>query len=435
MVLLIHTSDIHLGVDKYARSPLARAYIDVLDEIASKTVELGSRYVVVSGDVFHSVNPPMDTIFSAIRILKKLRENGVRVIVVPGNHDNSTSRKGILELLAETGLIYLLDYSELHNYLVLKPLVFEDDRLVFYGIPGFRGSREVEYLTSGTVKFIDVKKYEDYNTIVVAHVSTKMQGYDPTKYASRYGKVATDEGELFRKIPARARYVALGHIHIPVPFEKEFKGRAAYPGAPIGMDANDLRESALLGERAIKRRFLVVDISQDTPSIKAVELENTPLVVLRKIKAKSADDVVRYASEAVRELPSKPRYRALLLYVTGLERLEAKVIGLIRELSTKHETYIEVHAVPREEELGLFTSLSMPEEIELNLEKVLLDVETLEESVLRDMASRYKLPLSADKLKWLLNRLSEPVAGSARYEELIAEIEKELFKGEDSGRD
>ncbi|MEM4889793.1 MAG: metallophosphoesterase, partial [Thermosphaera sp.] len=87
---MVHTSDNHLGVDKYARSPLAVAYADVFREIAEKTIEVGSRYLVVAGDMFHSIDPSTDVILSAIRVLKWLKDSGVRVVVVPGNHDNST---------------------------------------------------------------------------------------------------------------------------------------------------------------------------------------------------------------------------------------------------------------------------------------------------------------------------------------------------------
>ena len=429
MVLVVHTSDNHLGVDKYAGSPLAVAYVDVFNEIAEKTIEVGSRYLVVAGDMFHSIDPSTDVILSAIRVLKRLNDSGVRVVVVPGNHDNSTIRKGVLDVLAEAGLIHLLDYREEYDSLFLKPIVFEDDKLVFYGVPGFRGLKELGYLSKGTVRFLERNKYENYNVVVVVHTSAKMREYDPTRYSTRYGKIATDEYELLRKVPPHTRYVALGHIHIPVPLEKMFESRAAYPGAPIGMDANDLRETVWLVEKGVKRRVLLVDILQDPPSIRAIELENTPLIVHREVEVSSPSDVMNQLTKIVLELPSEPKHKVVLLYLKNLEELDARILGVAKEISAKRGVHIEIRLKRREEISELFATLSqLSELIEVDVEKTLTGIETLEEKLLEDLARRYKLSIGLDKLKWVLSKLAEPVPSSSKYGDLLLELEKELIE-------
>ncbi|MEM4224975.1 MAG: DNA repair exonuclease [Desulfurococcaceae archaeon] len=429
MVLIVHTSDIHLGVDKYANSPLAAAYVDVFNEIAEKTVEAGSRYLVVAGDMFHSTDPSTEVILSAIRVLKKLKESGVRVVVVPGNHDNSTIRRGILDVLAEAGLVHLLEYREEYDYLLLKPLVFEDDRLVFYGIPGFRWQKELNYIGKGMVKYLERSKYENYSTVVVAHTSAKVYNYDPTSYSTRYGKIATDEGELLRRIPQGAKYIALGHIHIPVPLEKTFRSNSAYPGAPIGMDASDLRESVWLAEMGVKRRILLVDIQQYPSSIRAIELENTPFVAYREIEAHGPSDVMNQLMKIVSELPSEPKHKVVLLYLKNVEELDARILGVAKEMSIKRGVHVEVNISKPEESSGLLSALSQLGELkEVDTERTLLDIDTLEERILEDLARRYKLPLSLDKLKWLLNKLAEPVPSSSKYRDILLQIEKELLE-------
>lgn len=415
-MLIVHTSDLHIGISRYSESPIYRAYLDVLEEISLKTIESKVKYLVVSGDMFHTTDPSYEPTLEVVRILKKLRESGVRVVVVPGNHDNSPTRKSILYLLAEAGLIHLLDYDELYDYLVVKPAVY--DEVVFYGIPGFRGSKEVEYVKSGLLKFKDLKTYEKSEIIVVAHISAKVYEYDPSKYFSRYGKLSTDEGELLRKTPATARYVALGHIHIPLPLERKFKAKMAYPGAPIGMDANDLRETAILLEKGFKRRILLVDTSSEPPEVTSIDLENAPYVKLVRIEASTPDEVVERVKVALQDMPSQG-HRALLAYVEGMERLDPRLLAIIRSLSIKNNVHIEVHLVRKEELLSIPLLEDVFEEIHT------LEFEDIEERVLKELISKSSVQLDFAKLKWLLNKLSEPVPDS-KLGELLQELKREL---------
>lgn len=428
MATLIHTSDLHLGVDRFARTPIAGAYIDVFNEIAEKTIEQGSRYLVIAGDMFHTVNPSFDTLLSVVRTLKKLRDSGIRVVVVPGNHDNSPSGKSALNVISEAGLIDLLGYDEVHNYLISRPLAYPDDSIVFYGLPGFRRSKEVEYLKNGLVRFLDLKHYEKYKVVVVAHVSTKIQGYDPSKFATRYGHLVSDEGELSRRVPPTTSYIALGHVHIPLPFERKFRGKLAYPGAPIGMDANDLRETAHLNERGIKRRVLVVDLSLDTPQVNSIDLDSTPYVKISTIEAKSADEVLKVLPKEVSELPSDYKYKVLLLYASGLERVDIKLDTALRSASSKYNVHIIVQ--PKPPQVGIEDVLGgglVAAEV-FDIEKTLPEIEDIEEQVLKKVVPRLGLRLSIDKLKWLLNRMSDQVLGDTGCDELLIDLEKEVLE-------
>lgn len=431
MTLLVHTSDLHLGVDKFARTPISGAYVDVFNEIAEKTIEYGSRYLVIAGDMFHTVNPPFDALLGTIRTLKKLRDTGVKVIVVPGNHDNSPSGRSVLNVLSEAGLVDLLNYEEVHNYLISKPLAYLEDSLVFYGLPGFRNSKEVEYLKGGTVKFLDTKSYEKYKVIVVAHVSTNIQGYNPSKFASRYGYLVSDEGELTRRVPLNTVYVALGHIHIPLPTEKSFTARLAYPGAPIGMDANDLRETAQLERNGVRRRILIVDASSETPRVRSVDLENSPYVRVSTVEAKSADEVLKAIPKELSELPSDRKYRVLILYVIGLEKVDIKLDTTIRSIFSKHNVHVIVQ--PRPQYKDVEEALAGAPFFETkDLERVLPEIEDIEEEALRKVIPRLGIRLPIDRIRWILNRLSDQILGEAKLDELLSDLEKEVLEERES---
>ncbi|MGC8982200.1 MAG: metallophosphoesterase family protein [Desulfurococcaceae archaeon] len=422
MVLIAHTSDLHLGVARFKDSPIRGAYLEVFEEIASKAIAAGAKYLLVAGDLFDEVSPPMEVVISAIKVVNKLKSAGVRVVVVPGNHDNSPSRRGVLDLLAETGLIHLARYREEGGVLYLEPLVFEDDMLVFYGLPGFRGSREVVYLRDGRVKFEDAKKYAGYDIVVLAHVSTKIYGYDPSLHFSRYGKISTDEGELSRAVPAGTKYVALGHVHIPLPQSDSFEARAAYPGAPIGMDINDLKETAQLAKKGVSRRFLLVDASKDPPLVKAVPLENSPKVVISEIKAGDSGELKKQVFKEVENaLKLESKYRALLIYVKGLKNIEAEVDRELRYQAAKKGVHLELRTEAQETFESILLVLGEAYS-EISLGKT--SFEEIEERALKELAEKYKLGLPIDKLKWIINRLSSP---TAKPSELLEELEKELL--------
>ncbi|MEM4369773.1 MAG: hypothetical protein QXX15_02655, partial [Desulfurococcaceae archaeon] len=95
----------------------------------------------------------------------------------------------------------------------------------------------------------------------------------------------------------------------------------------------------------------------------------------------------------------------------------------------KRGVHVEVSIRKPEESSGLLSALSQLGELkEVDTERTLLDIDTLEERILEDLARRYKLPLSLDKLKWLLNKLAEPVPSSSKYRDILLQIEKELLE-------
>jgi DNA repair exonuclease SbcCD nuclease subunit len=144
---------------------LESSYYSVLEEISNNVLREKAKHLLISGDMFNTDRTSMGIVIKTVGVLKKLVDSGVRVIVVPGNNDLSRTRTSVLDLLARAGLIHLLDFKEETGWLILEPLVFQDDRLVFYGVPGFRGSsnREVEYLKHGTMRFRGLRVTQTMN--------------------------------------------------------------------------------------------------------------------------------------------------------------------------------------------------------------------------------------------------------------------------------
>ena len=99
---LIHTSDWHLGnsIHDIDRSPESQAF---LDSLRAQIVESGAEALLVSGDVFDTVNPPSWAQRQYYRFLASLQGTPCKnVVVTGGNHDSAArldAPKDVLDAL------------------------------------------------------------------------------------------------------------------------------------------------------------------------------------------------------------------------------------------------------------------------------------------------------------------------------------------------
>ncbi len=108
----LHIADIHLGCTRYqlAESPrdFFDAWIDVLKRYA-----IGERvdFVIMCGDFFHKRSVPPETMNYAVEGLTMMREAGIPVVAIEGNHDqkHSDSQFSWLRSLSSWGLLKLLE--------------------------------------------------------------------------------------------------------------------------------------------------------------------------------------------------------------------------------------------------------------------------------------------------------------------------------------
>ena len=108
----LHIADVHLGCTRYqlAESPrdFFDAWIDVLRRYA-----IGEKvdFVIMCGDFFHKRSVPPETMNYAVEGLTMMREAGIPVISIEGNHDqkHTDSEFSWLRSLASWGLVKLLE--------------------------------------------------------------------------------------------------------------------------------------------------------------------------------------------------------------------------------------------------------------------------------------------------------------------------------------
>ena len=108
----LHISDVHLGCTRYQLPESPRdffdAWIDVLQRYAiGKDVD----FVIMCGDFFHKRNVPPETMNYAVAGLQLMKDAGIPVIAIEGNHDqkHTDSDYSWLRSLSNWRLVHLLE--------------------------------------------------------------------------------------------------------------------------------------------------------------------------------------------------------------------------------------------------------------------------------------------------------------------------------------
>ncbi len=102
---ILHTADWHLGkkLEQFSRLPEQKK---VMDEICTIANQQNVDAVIVAGDLFDTFNPPNEAIDLFYKTLKKLSNNGKRLVVaIAGNHDSPERIEAPTPLAIENGII------------------------------------------------------------------------------------------------------------------------------------------------------------------------------------------------------------------------------------------------------------------------------------------------------------------------------------------
>lgn len=127
----LHISDVHLGCTRYNLPESPRdffdAWIDVLQRYAlAQDTDEGVRgpvdFVIMCGDFFHKRNVPPETMNYAVAGLQLMKDAGIPVVAIEGNHDqkHTDSEYSWLRSLANWNLLHLLEPSNVEGKIRYK---------------------------------------------------------------------------------------------------------------------------------------------------------------------------------------------------------------------------------------------------------------------------------------------------------------------------
>lgn len=104
-----HITDSHLGAKQYGLIERFDDFAKALSDIINKCIQLKPDFVIHTGDLFDNSRPQAPELRQAVKILSKLKEHGIPLYLIQGNHDVSYSRNkryggDILRFLADFDL-------------------------------------------------------------------------------------------------------------------------------------------------------------------------------------------------------------------------------------------------------------------------------------------------------------------------------------------
>lgn len=233
---IVHLADTHLGYRQFSAKldpvrKLGQRECDVYDawhRAVDTAIELRPDAVVHAGDLFDSSRPTPRALAEALDGLGRLRDAGLPVVVIAGNHSTPRFRSGgsVFEVLERFGVEAVWS----------GPRTVRVGKLAIHAVPH---EHDPERLAEHVAAVPP-------DPAAAANVLVLHAGLEHVKQG--YGEI--NEVVLDPELLARARYdyIALGHLHR---FQTPL-ANAVYPGSPERLDFADVD-----GDKAV----LEVDLS------------------------------------------------------------------------------------------------------------------------------------------------------------------------------
>ena len=328
----LHISDLHLG-KRLCAFGMEDDQSFILGEIVRAAAEEGVDAVLIAGDVFDRLNPPAQAVALLDEFLTRLREAGIEVFAVAGNHDAPERLDYAARLLDRQGVHIAGTFRE------TAPCVRLEDGhgpLNVWLLP---------YVRPGNVRDV----WPGCRTLTEG-IRTALAGVDPavrnvlvTHQLALPASALADCAEpdaVDAALFSGFDYAALGHLHSPMSVGRP---ETRYAGSPLAYSTAD----------AGRTKTLTLAELGPKGSVKLRELPLCPLRPLRRLEGE--------LDEVLRDNPPSEDYLHVRLtnrdpVLDAMKRLRARFPNLLRLEWTARSApaQTEVSALPRREPLELY---------------------------------------------------------------------------------
>lgn len=272
-----HLADTHLGYRQYGLIEREEDFYEAFHKTVDKIIESNVDFVIHSGDLFETNKPTTRTLFEFQKGFFKLKEAGIPVYAIAGNHD-SVMKAGSLPpqvLFKELGLKLISPNKPcyLHGGVLICGLRFT---------PKTKMNSYREEL-----KKLEKEADRHLKSILVMH-----QGID--KYFNQNYELELED------IPKNFDYYALGHLHNYI-VDDFGKGKLVYPGSGEVWRANELEDARKNG-----KGFCIVNLSQDPPEIERVKIDVSREYFREYIDYEKLDEKLEVIKNRIINLEKKP---------------------------------------------------------------------------------------------------------------------------------
>ena len=253
-------ADCHIGAWNEPR--MREASIKAFERAVDISIEKDVDFVLIAGDLFNTSLPDIDSLKSAVKKLRELKEKEIMVYVIAGSHDFSPSGKTILSVLEEARLVINASKGEIkNNKLILK---FATDKRTGAKITGMVGRKGG--LEKGYYEELDKTNLEKEKGFKIFIFHTALTEFKPKGLEKM-------ESSPLSLLPSGFNYYAGGHMHYIFKKEEKGYGLIAYPGPLFPDNFKELEELENGG-------FYIIDVD------KKINLNYQPVVVYNVFSVK-----------------------------------------------------------------------------------------------------------------------------------------------------
>ncbi|MCL2156694.1 MAG: DNA repair exonuclease [Methanobrevibacter sp.] len=272
-----HLADTHLGYRQYGLIEREEDFYHVFEDIVDKIIVESPDFVIHSGDLFEFSKPSPNALLVFQEQFLKLKDNGIPVYAIAGNHDI---------LMRKNAIPPQVLYKKLGLNLISpkKPYYIYDD--VFIGGTPYHSKLQVDSLKNRLNELS--KEAENYSKkILVIH-----QGID--KYLPwEYELELTD-------IPKNFDYYGCGHVHTRV--IDDFAGaKLVYPGSTEIWKSSELKDFVTK-----KKGFYMVEMTNDHVKVEPHNIDPQREFIIQKIQYPNFDSEIQNLKSYISKLKNKP---------------------------------------------------------------------------------------------------------------------------------
>ena len=242
MVRFLHTSDWHLGKTLKGHNRLSEQG-EVLDEIVGLAREHDVDAVLVAGDIYDSAAPSAEAQRLLVRTLLAVRDLGVPVVAIAGNHDHAATFDAYRPLMSEVGIHLIgtpgtveITARSTGEAAVVAALPFVHQRYVVRAAelvantPVANSMSYAQRIQEMLQALANTFRPDAVN-IMMAHLTVTGSAFGGGERAAQSIFEYQVPASAF---PAEAHYVALGHLHRRQSIEAACPMH--YSGSPIPID-------------------------------------------------------------------------------------------------------------------------------------------------------------------------------------------------------
>ena len=289
MIQVIHTADIHFGMENYGsidpKTGIHSRLLDferALNFCIDHAIEIKTDLFVFSGDAYKTTHPSPTQQKLFLRCLLRLYKAGIPVVIIVGNHDNPVSfgKANSLEIFGDMPLegFYVIDRP---RTLLLQT---KNGPVQLVGIPwptrttlalnaknvGGSAHEITEFISNAVAQYIQEAAHQldpTIPSILAGHLTVSSGIFSGSEKRAIYGN-----DPLF--MPSQLAiepfdYVALGHLHRYQNLNPHGYPALVYAGSIERID---------FGERKEEKGFCVVDLVRRATTHTFVQTPTRPFV-------------------------------------------------------------------------------------------------------------------------------------------------------------